>query len=144
MVGAGLRLALKRRAPSKRCRPERSPALFSDDATSSVILRPALLPPAGRGISPAAGWRARDRERDLLFVERYVLRIINLRALQPIRIINVNRLPLRIKIQRRFARFAMPVAGIFDPAKRQMRFRTNRRRVHINNPGLQIALRAER
>src|SRR5271155_1653994 len=40
---------------------------FSDDATSIVILRPAALPQAGRRITPAAVWRARDVERDLLF-----------------------------------------------------------------------------
>src|SRR5271156_5708802 len=40
---------------------------FSDDATSIVILRPAALPQAGRRVTPAAVWRARDVERDLLF-----------------------------------------------------------------------------
>jgi hypothetical protein len=36
---------------------------FSDDATSIVILRPAPSLQAGRRISPAAFWRARDAVR---------------------------------------------------------------------------------
>lgn len=69
--------------------------------------------------------------------------IINLRPLQPVGIINVNRLPIRIRVQRRYPRLPMAVPRLLRPAEPQMRLRANRHaRFILAVPlGLDYALR---
>jgi hypothetical protein len=54
---------------------------------------------------------------------RKYLVIVDLRALQAVGIIHVNRLPLGEKIDRGDRRFAVPVAGLFRSAEWQVRLR---------------------
>src|ERR1700739_3746565 len=64
--------------------------------------------------------------------------VIDLRALQFVRIIDIDRLPLREEINGRHGRFAMPVPGLLGAAERQMSFRADGRSVDVNNPGIEI------
>ena len=63
---------------------------------------------------------------------RFIL-AVHLGALQAVGIVHVQRLPLRIKIQRRRAGLAMAVAGLLGAAKRQMDLRADGRRVDVND-----------
>src|SRR5271155_1424519 len=69
---------------------------------------------------------------------------IDLGPLQTVGIIHVDRFPRSVKIKRSSAPFAMPVAGLLDPAERQMHFSPNRRRVDVGDAGLQVAHRLQR
>src|SRR5207302_9230920 len=64
---------------------------------------------------------------------------VNLGALQAIGVVDVERLPLGIEVQRRIARLAMAVAGLFCASKGQMDLRPNGRRVYVDNSGMQVA-----
>src|SRR5262249_30590612 len=75
---------------------------------------------------------------------RRLFRIVNLSALQAVRVINVNGLPLRVKIDCAQAAFAMAVARGLGSAEREMYFRADGRRVHIGDSGIDVAHSAER
>src|SRR5215471_21356147 len=67
------------------------------------------------------------------------LSVVDLRALELVGIVDVNRLPLGKEIDGGDGGFAMPVAGLLGPAKRQMRFGTDRRCVNVDDSGVKIA-----
>src|SRR5689334_20390047 len=68
---------------------------------------------------------------------------VDLRALQYPRIVDIAHLGLRVEVEDLPPTFAMPVAGLLHPTKRQMRFGTDRRRVHIGDAVLQVFHRTE-
>src|SRR5215472_12978790 len=67
------------------------------------------------------------------------LSVVDLRPLELVGIVDVNRLPLGEEIDGGNGGFAMPVAGMLRAAKWQMRFGANRRRVNVNDSSVQIA-----
>ena len=69
---------------------------------------------------------------------------IDLRPLQAVGIIYVDRFPRCVKIQRAGAAFAMPVAGLLDTAEGQMHFSPNGRRVDVSDAGFQVTHRLQR
>src|ERR1700728_23297 len=75
--------------------------------------------------------------------KRYLLACVNLRPLQFIRVIDVDRLPRRVEIERAGAAFAMAVAGLLNPAEGKMHFSPNRWRVHVGDAGFEVPHRAE-
>src|SRR5437588_8875205 len=72
------------------------------------------------------------------------LRTVDLRALQLVGIINVERLPFAVEINNRAAAFAMAVAGGFGAAKGQMHLCADGGRIYISDAGIKIAHGAER
>src|SRR2546425_4147235 len=68
---------------------------------------------------------------------------INLRALQPVAVINVNSLPLRIEVQRRRRRFAVPVACLLGAAEGQVGLCSDRGSVHVKDARLHLSHRSE-
>src|SRR5580692_10833497 len=75
--------------------------------------------------------------------EKKLVGVVDLGALQAIGIIDVERLPLGVEIESGHAGFTVAVAGILDSAEWQMRFGADRGRVHVDDSGFEIALRAE-
>src|SRR5258708_34704582 len=71
------------------------------------------------------------------------LTCINLRALQPVGVVDIHRLPRAVKIKRARSAFPVTVAGVLHSPEGQMHLRPDRRRVHIGNPGLQVTHRFE-
>src|SRR5579859_3172296 len=69
---------------------------------------------------------------------------IDLRALQFVRKIDVDRFPLGVKINRPKAALAMSVAGGLGAAKGQMHLSANRWRIYIRDTGVNVAHGAER
>src|SRR5690242_11045499 len=72
------------------------------------------------------------------------IRVVNLRPLQLVRIVDIERLPLGIEINGRNRRLAVTVAGLLCAAERQVRLRSDGRRIHIDDAGVDIAHRRER
>ena len=70
---------------------------------------------------------------------RTELIVIDLRALELVGIIDVHRLPLGEEIDRGDGRFAVAVAGLLRAAEGQVGLCANRRRVYVDNSGVQIA-----
>src|SRR5208282_4763433 len=70
--------------------------------------------------------------------EFVLLPAIDLRLLQRVGVIHVDGLPLGVKIDRSDAAFAVSVAGGFGPTEGQVNFRTDRRRIDVGNPGVEI------
>src|ERR1700744_3309470 len=66
------------------------------------------------------------------------LSCVDLRSLQAVGIVDVDRFPRGIKIERAGAAFAMPVAGLLHSAKGQMHFSSNGRRVDISDAGFHV------
>src|SRR5581483_5798619 len=64
---------------------------------------------------------------------------VDLRALQLVGVIDVDRLPLGVEINRADATFAMAVAGGFHSAERQVHFRADRGSIDISDAGIEIA-----
>ena len=62
-----------------------------------------------------------------------------MRALQAVRIVDIQRFPVGIKIESGDARFAMPVACILRASEGQMRFCADGRSVHVDDAGLDIS-----
>src|SRR5205814_1169915 len=69
---------------------------------------------------------------------RAALRNVDLRLLQPARIVDEDRLPLGELVERRGARLAVAVASVLDPAERHLDLRADRGSVHIDDPRLQL------
>src|SRR5215472_4896246 len=63
---------------------------------------------------------------------------IDLRALQLVGVVDINRFPLRVEVDGAQAAFPMPVAGGLSAAKRQVHFGADRRRVHVGDAGIDI------
>src|SRR5256885_13452497 len=72
-----------------------------------------------------------------------LLRVVDLRALQLIGVVDVQRLPLGVEVDGGDGCLAMAIAGLLGAAKGQMRLGPNGRRIDINDAGEQIARRAE-
>src|SRR5579863_1394501 len=77
-------------------------------------------------------------------VERSSVFPVDLGLLQLVGIIDVNRLPLGVKINRPDATLAVTIAGCLGSAERQMHFGSNGRCVDIGDPCIKIADRRER
>src|SRR6266481_288106 len=73
-----------------------------------------------------------------------LFKCINLRALQAIRVIDVHRFPLSIKVNSADSPFTMSVAGGLGAAKGQMHFSANGGSVDIGNASVNIAHGLER
>src|SRR5438552_13107017 len=72
------------------------------------------------------------------------LRRIDLRALKLARVIDVDRLPLGVDVERGAAGLTMTVAGRLHTAERELDLRTDGARVDVDDPGLGVAHEAER
>src|ERR1051325_3732285 len=70
--------------------------------------------------------------------------VIDLGALEPPAVIDVNGFPFGKDIEHLRACFAMAVAGRFRPAERQMNFRADRGRVHVKNTRVGLFHRMKR
>src|SRR3954447_11274561 len=70
--------------------------------------------------------------------------VVDLRLLEPAAEVDVDRLPLRVGIERRVACLAVPVPGLLPAAEREMGLGANGAGVDIHDPGLEVAHRAER
>src|SRR4029077_18894342 len=69
----------------------------------------------------------------------FLVGAVDLRLLQAVGVVDVDRLPLGVKIDSAEAAFAMAVAGGFYTAKGQGDFRANRRRVDGGYAGVKVA-----
>src|SRR2546422_11428056 len=69
---------------------------------------------------------------------------VDLGLLQPSRVVDVDRLPLREDVQSRLPRLAVAVARVLRAAKRQMHLGAGRPRVDVGDARLKVAHRAER
>src|SRR5215472_13927400 len=65
--------------------------------------------------------------------------VVDLGALQLVGIIDVDGLPFGEEINGGDSGFAVAIAGLLCAAKRQMGFCANRRRVDVDDPGVQVA-----
>src|SRR5437867_1458169 len=64
---------------------------------------------------------------------------IDLRLLEPAGIVNVDRLPVRELLERGRAGFPrVRWARLLRPPERKLNFGSNRRRIHIRDPGLEV------
>src|SRR5258708_19949534 len=68
-----------------------------------------------------------------------LLRPVDLRLLQLVRVIHVHRLPLRVEINRADTAFAMAVAGGFGAAEGQVYFGADCRSVDVGDAGVEVA-----
>src|SRR5262245_59404397 len=75
---------------------------------------------------------------------RWILELVDLGALQLPRVVDVDRLPLGVEVERRLPGLAMPVAGPLRAAEREMHLRPRRARVDVRDPRIEVAHRAER
>src|SRR5579863_10173568 len=62
---------------------------------------------------------------------------VDLRLLQFVGVIDVNRLPLGVEIDRSKSAFAVSITGGLHPTKRQVNFGADGWRVNIRNSGVQ-------
>src|SRR5581483_8413615 len=69
---------------------------------------------------------------------------VDLRLLQPARVVDVDRLPLGEDVERRLPGLAVAVTGLLRAAERQVHLGADRARVDVRDPGLEVADRAER
>src|SRR6476660_3332809 len=72
------------------------------------------------------------------------LLVVNLGPLQPPREVHVDRLPLRVRVERRVAGLAVAVAGLLPAAEWQVRLGAGRAGVDVDDPRLEVAHRPER
>src|SRR5437868_14925562 len=73
-----------------------------------------------------------------------LLRPVDLRPLQAVRVIHVNRLPLRVEIDRAYAAFTMAVTGSLHATERQVHFGADGGCVDVSDTGFQVAHGAKR
>src|SRR6266404_1892678 len=84
-------------------------------------------------------------QRDLpLTVRRDSLGVVDLGALQLVRVVDVESLPLRVEVDGGDGCFAVAVAGFLGAAEGQMRFGADRGGVDVNDAGVQVADGLER
>jgi hypothetical protein len=62
------------------------------------------------------------------------LLVVNLGPLQPTAEVDVDRLPLRIRVERRVARLAVAVAGLLPAAEREVDLGAGRAGVDVDDP----------
>src|SRR5712692_1520082 len=74
-----------------------------------------------------------------LIAEAGKARGVNLRALQPVGEVHVERLPLRVEINRRYPGLAVTVAGLLGAAKGQVGLGADGGRVDVNDARVEIA-----
>src|SRR5688500_12041448 len=79
----------------------------------------------------------RDGELCVVASRSDLLRI-DLRSLQRSRVIDVDRLPFAEHVQSGDAGFTMTVTGCLGAAERKMDFRSDRRRVHVEDAGVHV------
>src|SRR6476469_1156399 len=72
-----------------------------------------------------------------------LLLVVDLRALEAPGEVDVDRLPLGVRIEGGMAGLAMAVAGLLPAAEREVRLGAGRPRVDVDDPGLEITHRAE-
>src|SRR5258705_4688902 len=94
-------------------------------------MRPAGVPRTG-GFTPSKECALR------------LLGVVDLRPLEPARVVDVDRLPLGKDIEGRLPRLAVAVARVLRAAERQVHLGARRARVDVRDPGLQVAHRADR
>src|SRR6476659_1610894 len=70
--------------------------------------------------------------------------VVNLGALEAAAEVDVDRLPLGERVERRVAGLAVAVAGLLPAAERQVRLGAGRARIHVDDARLQVAHRPER
>src|SRR5258705_9086099 len=70
--------------------------------------------------------------------------VVDLGALQPAAEIDVDRLPLGVRVERDVAGLAVAVAGLLPATERQVRLRPGRPGIDVYDPRLEVAHRAER
>ena len=87
--------------------------------------------------------RARAPTKKLQHQHRKTPRVVDLRALELARVVDVDRLPLGEDVERRLAGLAVAVAGRLDAAERQVHLGAGRAGVDVGDPGLEVAHRAE-
>src|ERR1700687_256800 len=68
-----------------------------------------------------------------------LLRLIDLRLLERVGVIHIDRLPLGVKVNRADAALAMAVAGGLRAAEREVNFGADGRSIDVSDAGLQIA-----
>src|SRR5579862_4993393 len=130
-VRAAPRLA---RCPRRRGTCPSPPCRRSGGCTRRSRRRRLRRPPRASCRAPRAGRTTRACSRS----------IVDLRALELARIVDIDRLPLGEHVERRLPRLAMPVAGVLRPAEREMHLGADRAGVHVRDPSLEVAHRAER
>src|SRR4029453_674875 len=69
---------------------------------------------------------------------------VDLRALKAAGEVHVDRLPLGEHLEAGNPGFPVPVSGVLDAAERKVDLGADRRRVHVEDPGLEIPHRSER
>src|SRR4249920_2577619 len=70
--------------------------------------------------------------------------VVDLGALEPAREVDVDRLPLGIRVERDVARLAMAVAGLLPATERQVHLGAGRPGVDVDDPRFEVAHRPER
>src|SRR5262249_21745627 len=73
-----------------------------------------------------------------------LFRVVNLSALQTVRIIDVEGFPLRVEVDGAQATFAVSVARGLGPAEGQVYLRADGGRVHVGDTGVEVTHGAER
>src|SRR5947209_9944636 len=68
-----------------------------------------------------------------------LLFLVDLRALQLVRIIHTDRLPLRVEVDRADAAFAMPITGLLHASERQMNLRADSRSIDVRDARIDVA-----
>src|SRR3989442_11590406 len=72
------------------------------------------------------------------------LRVVDLRALQLARVVDVYRLPLGVHVERRAAGLAMAITGRLHAAEGELDLGADRAGVHVHDPGLRVAHETKR
>src|SRR6476661_5961910 len=69
--------------------------------------------------------------------------VVDLCALEPSREVDVDRLPLGVRVERDMARLAVAVAGLLPAAERQVDLGAGRPGVDVDDPRLEVPHRPE-
>src|ERR1044071_2581427 len=64
--------------------------------------------------------------------------VVDLGPLEVAGVVDVDRLPLGVRLERRMTGFAVAVAGALDAAEREVCFRPDRPGVHVADPSLEV------
>src|SRR5437867_2504260 len=94
--------------------------------------------------APETSEAASAKTTNLMATRYWLLAGVDLRSLQGSGVVDVDRLPLAEDIDPGHARLAVAVAGLLRSAERQMHFRADGRRVHVEDPGVHVAHGQER